>query len=240
MFVFNQLSNQTRTVIYAELFSWICQGVAFAKDLFHCSGSQLDRVSCTKLIFVILVLTLAEIGLAQESVHGKRECWSWRCFGGLWHFCKAEGPDDDEEETKHRCLRFLFHLGCLWIIFQRQKGGESSYWASLLILTWLRGGTHTLAASATLFHQQLPQHFTLLFETLSYPQHILVTILLCNTIPSSIYSTFHSSKHYFTLNTFLSQLSSVTLFRLQLHLHFTIGLVWQRARKTCNKFDRSM
>ena len=88
-------------------------------------------------------------------------------------FSMEKSPDDDDEETKHRCLRFLFHLGCLWIIFQRQKGGESSYWASLLILTWLRGGTHTLAASATLFHQQLPQHFTLLNTILpsTHPCH---------------------------------------------------------------------
>ena len=104
-----------------------------------------------------------DIGLDRfGSVQGKRECWSWRCFKQRQILAKEKGLDDDEEETKHRCLRFLFHLGCLWIIFQRQKGGESSYWASLLILTWLRGGTHTLAASATLFHQQLPQHFTLL------------------------------------------------------------------------------
>ena len=26
---------------------------------------------------------------------------------------KEKGQDDEEEETKHRCLRFLFHLGCL-------------------------------------------------------------------------------------------------------------------------------
>ena len=26
---------------------------------------------------------------------------------------KEKGPDDDDKETKHRCLRFLFHLGCL-------------------------------------------------------------------------------------------------------------------------------
>ena len=99
---------------------------------------------------------------------------------------KEKGPDDYEEETKHRCLRFLFHLGCLWIIFQRQKGGESSYWASLLILTWLRGGTHTLAASATLFHQQLPQHFTFLSTT-----HTCHNFSLCDTLAYSTTSTFH-------------------------------------------------
>ena len=99
---------------------------------------------------------------------------------------KEKGPDDEEEDTKHRCLRFLFHLGCLWIIFQRQKGGESSYWASLLILTWLRGGTHTLAASATLFHQQLPQHFTFLSTT-----HTCHNFSLCDTLAYSNTSTFH-------------------------------------------------
>ena len=110
----------------------------------------------------------------QESVHGKRKCWSWRFFKRFVAFWqRRKDSDDEEEKTKHRCLRFLFHLGCLWIIFQRQKGGESSYWASLLILTWLRGGTHTLAASATLFHQQLPQHFTLLNTILpsTHPCH---------------------------------------------------------------------
>ena len=46
--------------------------------------------------------------------------------------------------------KFLLHLECLWIIFQRQKGGESSYWASLLILTWLRGGNRTLLVHTTI------------------------------------------------------------------------------------------
>ena len=61
---------------------------SFCKRPISLSGSQLDRVSCTQLIFVIHVLILlAEIGLAQY-----RGSVNVDVLSGLWHFGKGEGP----------------------------------------------------------------------------------------------------------------------------------------------------
>ena len=92
----------------------------------------------------------------------------------------------------------LLHWECLWIIFQRQKGGESSYWASLLILTWLRGGNHTLQVDPHYTNHTLKSVPTLPYPdsasvpTLPYPL-VVTTMLLSHSSSATLSCKYHTT-----------------------------------------------